>query len=95
MNAAAQATMPEFTVGRLARKEIVRYARHPLFLVGLVLTALPAIFGPPETTSSVLEVIAPAAGIGIFGLLVMASLVRSSDQVAEAAGTVAVRCSVE
>ena len=90
MNANAQETTPEFTVGRLARKEIVRYLRHPLFLVGLVLTAIPAILGPPETTSSLLEVIAPATGIGVFGLIVMASLVRSSDQVAEAAGTVVV-----
>jgi len=80
----------EFAVGRLARKEIVRYARHPLFLVGLVLTAIPAILGPPERTSSLLEVIAPAAGIGVFGIMVMASLVRSSDQVAEAAGAVVV-----
>jgi hypothetical protein len=90
MTADTEPTTPEFTVGKLARKDIVRYARHPLFLVGLVLTAVPAILGPPERTSSVLEVIAPAAGVGVFGLIVMASLVRSSDQVAEAAGTVVV-----
>lgn len=90
MNTQTQSTTPEPTVGRLARKEIVRYLRHPLFLVGLVLTAIPAVLGPPESTSSLLEVIAPATGIGVFGLIVMASLVRSSDQVAEAAGTVVV-----
>lgn len=90
MTASAEPTAPEFTVGKLARKEIMRYLRHPLFLVGLVLTAIPAILGPPESTSSLLEVIAPAAGIGVFGLIVMASLVRSSDQVADAAGTVVV-----
>jgi hypothetical protein len=90
MTAYTEPTAPEFTVGRLARKDIIRYARHPLFLIGLVLTAVPAIFGPPERTSSLLEVIAPAAGIGVFGIIVMASLVRSSDQVAEAAGTVVV-----
>lgn len=90
MTTNAHTTAPELTVGRLARKEILRYLRHPLFLVGLVLTAIPAILGPPASTSSVLEVIAPATGIGVFGLIVMASLVRSSDQVAEAAGTVVV-----
>ncbi len=37
-----------------------------------------------------MSVIVPAAGIGLFGLLVMASLVRGSDQAAEAAGTAAV-----
>ncbi|MPZ74624.1 MAG: hypothetical protein GEU74_15625 [Nitriliruptorales bacterium] len=76
-------------LGNLARKEIVRYARHPVFLVGLAVTLL-SMWGPPDgLVSSLGNVIVPAAGIGVFGLIVMASLVRSSDRAAEAAGAVA------
>jgi hypothetical protein len=73
----------------LARHEIKRYARHPLFLVGAALTTVMCAMGPSEG-SSLGHVIVPAMAIGVFGLLVMVSLVRASDQANEAAGTVVV-----
>lgn len=73
----------------LAGKEIVRYARHPVFLAGFLLTALSTLTGHDRLTASVSYLIVPAAGLGLFGVIVMASLVRSSDRAAEAAGTVA------
>jgi hypothetical protein len=74
---------------QLTRKEILRYLRHPLFLVGVVLVALTCV--DADTRSSSLDnVIGPAAGLGVIGLLVMASLARSSDQIAGAAGAVVV-----
>lgn len=73
----------------LARKEIVRYLRHPVFLAGLALTTLVSLV-VDETSSTVLDGLAPAAGLGLFGLIVMASLTKSSDRAAEAAGTVAI-----
>ena len=71
----------------LARHEIKRYARHPLFLVGAALTAAACAMGPDEG-SSLGHVIVPATALGVFGLLVMVSLVRGSDQANDAAGTV-------
>ncbi len=73
----------------LAGKEIVRYARHPVFLTGFLLTALSTLTGHDRLTASVSYLVVPAAGLGLFGVIVMASLVRSSDRAAEAAGTVA------
>jgi len=80
----------ESMLGQLAGKEIARYARHPLFWVGVALTALTSIGEPDGLMSSLGNVIAPAAGLGVFGLLVMSSLVRSSDLLAESAGAVVV-----
>ncbi|MFC5264929.1 hypothetical protein ACFPJ1_22675 [Kribbella qitaiheensis] len=80
----------ESMLAQLARKEIGRYLRHPLFGVGVVLVALTSIGEPDGNMSSLGNVIAPAAGLGVIGLLVMASLTRGSDQIAESAGTVVV-----
>ncbi len=77
------------TLSNLTRKEIGHYARHPLFLIGTALTALSCLFKPDGTSSSLGNVLIPAAAIGLFGIIVMASLVRNSDRTAEAAGTVA------
>ncbi|WP_405058239.1 hypothetical protein OG474_36635 [Kribbella sp. NBC_01505] len=79
----------ESMLAELTRKEIVRYARHPLFLIGVVLVALTSS-GANTRSSSLDNVIGPAAGLGVIGLLVMASLTRSSDQIADAAGAVVV-----
>jgi hypothetical protein len=76
------------TLGTLARKEIVRYLRHPVFLAGLALTILVSLV-VDGTSSTMLDGLAPAAGLGLFGLIVMASLTKSSDRAAEAAGSVA------
>lgn len=88
-----QQTADRATGRTLAVTEMVRYARHPLFLLGAAFTALPAVLGPDLRTSSISHAIAPAAGLGLFGLLVSASLTRSSDRAAIATGSpvVAVR----
>jgi hypothetical protein len=90
MTTAVVAARPLSMLGQLARKEIAHYAMHPLFLVGIALVALTSIGKPDGNMSSLGNVVAPAAGLGVFGLLVMASLTRTSDQIASAAGTVVV-----
>jgi hypothetical protein len=72
----------------LARHEIKRYLRHPLLLIGAALTIAACAMGPDKTSSSTFHVIVPATCLGVFGLLVMVSLVRGSDQANEAAGAV-------
>ena len=81
-------TTPASAFGTLARHEILAYLRHPLFLIGLALTIYTVVVGPDKDSSSLFHVIVPATTLGIFGLLVMAGLVRRSDQAHEAAGTV-------
>jgi hypothetical protein len=79
------------TFGTLARKEIVRYVRHPLFWVGSALLAAFTVFdavSPDKWGSTTLSGLGPAAVMGLFGLVIMASLTRSSDRAAEAAGAV-------
>ena len=71
----------------LARHEIVAYLKHPLFLFGVALMAVAVAFGDDDS-SSLFYVIVPATCLGIFGLMVMAGLVRRSDQAQAAAGTV-------
>ena len=73
----------------LSRQEIRNYLRHPLFLLGTLATIVLCAMGPDKQTSSTFEVIVPATAIGVFGLLVMVSLVRRSDRAHEAAGAVA------
>ena len=72
----------------LAGKEILHYARHPVFWVGVVLTGLTCLSRPDPLTGPLGNTIAPAAGLGLFGAIVMASLTRRSDRVSEAAGVV-------
>jgi hypothetical protein len=74
----------------LAKREILAYLKHPLFLVGAALTTAIVADGPDANSSSIFHVIVPAAGLGLFGLLVMVSLVRRSDRAHEAAGAVVV-----
>jgi len=76
------------TVGTLARKEIVRYLRHPLFLTGAVLLVVSCLMQPEGWFSTTLEGFSAAAALGLFGLVVMVSLTRSSDRAADAAGSV-------
>lgn len=90
MTTAVVAARPTSMLGQLARKEIARYASHPLFLAGVALIALSSIGKPDGNMSSLGNVIAPAAGLGVIGLLVMAALTRTSDQIASAAGAVVV-----
>lgn len=62
----------------LARIEATRYARHPLFLVGLLLGVLASAGerGPIELDFQVI----PAFFIGVFGIVVAARLTRSTDR---------------
>lgn len=80
---------PTGAFAALARQETMNYLRHPLFLVGALITVALCAMGPDKVTSSLFHVIVPATAVGVFGLLVMVSLVRRSDRAQEAAGTVA------
>jgi hypothetical protein len=72
----------------LAMHEIKRYLRHPLFLIGAALTVAAVVMGPDRISSSLFHVIVPATTLGLFGLLVMVSLVHGSDSANAAAGAV-------
>jgi hypothetical protein len=62
----------------LARLEAVRYARHPVFLVGLLFGVLAGAGerGPIELDFQVI----PAFFIGVFGIVIAARLTRSTDR---------------
>ena len=62
----------------LARLEATRYARHPLFLLGLLLAVLAGAGerGPIELDFQVI----PAFFIGVFGIVIAARLTRSTDR---------------
>jgi len=66
------------TVGQLARIEAVRYARHPLFLVGFLLAGVFSAgeFGPVELDYHVI----PSFFIGVLGIIVAARLTASTDR---------------
>lgn len=82
------------SVGVLARQEIRNYLRHKLFWVGsalvLVLDVVMLFDLDDDPGSSGAYMIAPAALLGVLGLVVMFGLTRRSDRAAEAAGVVAV-----
>ena len=78
------------TVRSLARLEVRRYARHPLFIAGVLLTTATSAMGPDRDTSSLFHAIVPAAAIGLLGIVVMWNLARRSDAAARAAGAVPV-----
>lgn len=79
---------------QLAGQEIRNYLKSKLFWVGLGLLVLSAAGAPigrlDKQSGGALDGLAPAAVIGVFGIVIMAGLVRKSDQAAEAAGAVAV-----
>ncbi len=82
------------TLGALARQEIRNYLHHKLFWFGTALVlAVDVVMlfhldGDPGSSGSYM--IAPAALLGVLGLVVMFGLTRRSDRAAEAAGVVAV-----
>ena len=90
------ATIPDTgsTFGVLARQEIRNYLRSKLFWFGAALTLavdvtiLLDLTDDPGSSGSYM--IAPAALLGVLGLVVMFGLTRRSDHAAEAAGAVAV-----
>jgi hypothetical protein len=73
----------------LARFEMRRYLRHPLYLVGAALLGLStiALVSSASRDSSPLSApIAPAFLMGVFGVVVTAQLARSGHKVGAAAG---------
>jgi hypothetical protein len=82
------------TLGVLARQEIRNYLRHKLFWFGaalvLLLDVVMLFHLDDDPGSSGSYMIAPAALLGVLGLVVMFGLTRRSDRAAEAAGVVAV-----
>lgn len=82
---------PASTLRALALKEITNYARSWLFLVGLAGTVVLTVMGftDDDGTSSTMNMIVPAALIGLVGVIVMAVLTARSDRAALAAGATA------
>jgi len=74
----APALREHYRIWPLARLEAVRYARHPLFLVGLLLGVLASAGerGPIEIDYQVI----PAFFIGVFGVVVGDRLTKSTDR---------------
>ncbi|MEU8234410.1 hypothetical protein AB0C12_32890 [Actinoplanes sp. NPDC048967] len=90
----SSATSTGSTVGVLARQEIRNYLRHKLFWFGaalvLVVDVVMVLHLDDDPSSSGSYMIAPAALLGVLGVVVMFGLTRRSDRAAEAAGVVAV-----
>jgi hypothetical protein len=86
-------------LGVLARQEIRNYLRSKLFWVGVVLLAAMTVVSFVSSAkpwanglqpSSTMDDLTPAAVLGVFGIIIMAGLVKRSDRAAAAAGSVAV-----
>ena len=87
-------TVTRSTLGVLARQEIRNYLHHKLFWLGaalvLVVDVLMLLDLGGDGGSSGSYMIAPAALLGVLGMVVMYGLTRRSDSAAEAGGVVAV-----
>jgi hypothetical protein len=73
----------------LAVLEAKRFARHPLFLVGvglLLLSTAPELFADPVNVALMGQPIVPAMTLGVFGLIVAARLTQSSQRSLESLG---------
>ena len=69
--------VPSSVLGRLTRIEALRYAKHPLFLVGFVLAlASSGTYGPVELDHQVV----PAFFLGVLGIVVGNRLVSGSER---------------
>ena len=80
-------------LGTLARQEIRNYLRHKLFWFGTALWAalcVSAFLAVDDDYSTTGDGIGSALTLGVFGMVIMAGLVRNSDRAALAAGAVAV-----
>jgi hypothetical protein len=90
LSMAARVTRSTPVLPVLAWLEIRRYALHPLFLLGVAINVVVCVIGPDAPMSTLGDVIAPASTIGVFGIVIMASLTRSSEKIRTAAGVVPV-----
>jgi dipeptide/tripeptide permease len=73
----------------LAILEAKRFARHPLFLVGvalLMLSTASELFADPVNVALMGQPIIPAMTLGIFGLIVAARLTQSSQRSLDSLG---------
>ena len=73
----------------LAVLEAKRFARHPLFLVGvvlLILSTVPELVADPVNVGLMGQPIVPAMTLGVFGLIVAARLTRSSQRSLDSLG---------
>lgn len=74
----------------LVRLESLRYARHPLFLLGLAVNVLACLQKPDAHSSVMLNAVVPAAGFGLLGIVIAAGLTRGSESIRAVAGGVPV-----
>ena len=94
MSAAVAARPDPLTTSRATLRQLAladgrRFARHPLFLVGvalLVLSTAPELFADPVNVGLMGQPIVPAMTLGVFGLVVAARLTRSSQRSLETLG---------
>jgi hypothetical protein len=80
-------------LGTLARQEIRNYLRSKLFWFGTllwILLCLGAFLWPDDDYSTTGDGLGSAMVLGVFGIVIMAGLVRNSDRAAAASGAVAV-----
>jgi hypothetical protein len=85
MTILADAPPSAATLAALSRYEIRRYARHPLFLAGLALTALMlALYLVSRRTDVDALVVYPASYLGVFGVMIGYWLTLSTRHAAEA-----------
>jgi hypothetical protein len=83
----------EPVLGTLARQEIRNYLRHKLVWFGAALWAalcVSAFVASSEDYATTGDGLGSALVLGVFGIVIMAGLVRNSDRAAHAAGAVAV-----
>jgi hypothetical protein len=77
------------TITSLATLEAKRFARHPLFLVGvglLILSTIPEVRGDEVSVGLIGLPIVPAMTLGVFGLIVAARLTQSSQRSLDSLG---------
>jgi hypothetical protein len=72
---------------QLTSLEIRRYARQPLFIIGVLGTLLLSLGKPDPHYSAYGGVIFPAAALGVLGLVEMATLARKARVLSRAAGS--------
>jgi hypothetical protein len=86
-------TSTEGVLATLARQEIRNYVRSKLFWFGSVLWAVLCVgsfLWADDTYSTTGDGLGSAMVLGVFGIVIMAGLVRNSDRAAAASGAVAV-----
>lgn len=81
-------------VTALAKVEMKRYARHPVFLVGAVLWAITTVMSVNHTLEDFYgQGVIPGFFLGVFGIAVGFRLTRSMERAAEAVATVPIPAS--